>query len=112
MRFEVYDYRVLDGGRPRMSLIDVPPEHESSVAVWRRNGWVLGIIDDQTDHQVCVAAVDFLSDVVLAKVRIESAEPSELYKAFLIDPPTITAAQKQAIEGRGEIHFPDQTEDV
>lgn len=98
MKFPVYDYRTLEGGRPKMVLYDVPPDLEYMVDTWKRNDWVIGIVDDGTDHHVCVAAVDFLSDVVLHKIRIDHTEASEIFKIMAIDSVVITTAQRAQIQ--------------
>lgn len=126
MKIPVYDYRKLEGGRPARIMWDVPPELEDPAMIWKRNDWVVGCVQvpedkgpvDTSNLFVYVCAIDFMSDVILHKVKTDYDEAGGPHgflrgvtQLLLTDPAVITAEQRRAIKEGGEAVFPDTTEE-
>jgi hypothetical protein len=107
MKLDVYDYRKMENGRAAHSLIDIPEDMEDRLNTWVRNGWVMGLLPEDEAHPPGIGVVDFLSDIVLWRLKAEGgiagADLLAYARAlFAIDPPELTRRYRSSIEGKSE----------
>lgn len=112
MKIDVFDYRKMEGGRATRTTVDCPPELEDRLAIWNRNGWVVGLLPADDAGPEAVACVDYMSDVVLHRLGIVGTLDAvqmmgDIATLFGIDPPVLTAKYRAAVTKR-----PDRTEEA